>query len=138
MDRTLLLYPSSLMILLTLFLYVKNYLDNVKAAKSQKIKFGYFKVYKGDVPDYIALSRQTLKNQFELPVIFYFLVAMQSAYNNLDFIALLLSWTFVLSRYMHCYIRLTSNYVPYRASLFKVGLLALFAWWIYFVIVTVF
>ena len=137
MHSSLLLYPSSLMIFLTLFLYDKNYLDNVKATKSQKIKFGYFKVYKGDVPDYITLSRQTLKNQFELPILFYFLVTMHIAYDNLNFISLLFSWIFVISRYVHCYIRLTSNYVPYRASLFKVGMLTLVVWWIYFVMVTV-
>ena len=137
MDNALLLYPSSLMIFLTFFLYLKNYLDNVKATKSQKIKFGYFQVYKGDVPDYIALSRQTLKNQFELPILFYFLVAIQISFDNLDFIALSLSWIFVLSRYTHCYIRLTSNYVPYRASLFKLGLLTLIIWWVYFLKVTI-
>ena len=38
---------------------------------------------------------------------------------------LILSWTFSISRYLHCYIRLTSNYVPYRAKIFTFGYLIL-------------
>ena len=74
MEKTLILYPAVAMMLLTLFLYVKNYLDNVKAKKSKMIEFSYFKTYEGKVPDYISVSRQTLKNQFELPLFFYFLI----------------------------------------------------------------
>ena len=59
------LYPAIAMMILTLFLYVKNSLDNVKAIKTKAINFKYFKTYKGEVPDYVAVSRQTLKNQFE-------------------------------------------------------------------------
>ena len=39
----MILYPAASMMLLTLFLYVKNYLDNVKAKKSKMIEFSYFK-----------------------------------------------------------------------------------------------
>ena len=60
MHRTLFIYPAVLMITLTLFLYVKGYLDFVKAKKSDAIKFSYFKTYKGEAPDYLEVSRQTL------------------------------------------------------------------------------
>ena len=59
------------MMFLTIYLYVKNYLDNRKATKNKEIKYNYFKAYKGEVPEYVAVSRQTLKNQFELPLLFY-------------------------------------------------------------------
>ena len=76
MEKTLILYPAIGMMILTLFLYAKNYLDNRKATINKSINFSYFKTYKGEVPEYVAVSRQTLKNQFELPIFFYFLTSL--------------------------------------------------------------
>ena len=132
MKNTLLLYPSTLMFFLTFFLYVRNYLDNVRATKSKKINFSYFKTYQGEVPDYVTVSRQTLKNQFELPIFFYLLTSLVISFNLVDKIDMICAWIFVISRYMHCYIRLTSNYIPYRAKIFQLGMLILIAWWFVF------
>ena len=132
MEKTLILYPAILMMILALFLYVKNYLNSVKAKKSDAIKFSYFKTYKGEVPDYLDVSRQTLKNQFELPIFFYFLTSVVIFFNQVDKIDLICAWVFTITRYMHCYIRLTSNHVPYRAKVFKLGMLILIVWWFLF------
>ena len=43
MEKTLILYPAISMMILTLFVYVKNYFNFVKAEKSNAIKFSYFK-----------------------------------------------------------------------------------------------
>ena len=130
MEKTLILYPAIFMMLLTLLLYVKNYLDNMKATKSKNIKFNYFKTYQGEVQEYVAVSRQTLKNQFELPIFFYFLTSVVIFFNQVDKIDLICAWVFTITRYIHCYIRLTSNHVPYRAKVFIVGLLTLIISWI--------
>ena len=120
------------MMVLTLYLYVKNFLDNRKATINKSIKFSYFKTYTGEVPDYVAVSRQTLKNQFELPIFFYFLISIILVFDKVSQLDLILAWIFVVSRYLHCYIRLSSNYVPYRAIVFQLGMLVLIAWWIIF------
>ena len=133
----MILYPAASMMLLTLFLYVKNYLDNVKAKKSKMIEFSYFKTYEGKVPDYISVSRQTLKNQFELPLFFYFLISVILAFDNLSKLDIIFAWMFVVSRYLHCYIRLSSNHVPHRAKVFKLGMLVLIVWWTIFLINTI-
>ena len=132
MEKTLILYPAISMMILTLFLYVKNSLDNRKATINKSIKFSYFKTYTGEVPDYVAVSRQTLKNQFELPIFFYFLISIILVFDKVSQLDLILAWIFVVSRYLHCYIRLSSNYVPYRAIVFQLGMLVLIAWWIIF------
>ena len=128
MEKTLILYPAISMMILTLFLYTKNYLDNRKA----KMKFSYFKTYAGEVPDYVAVSRQTLKNQFELPIFFYFLISIILVFEKVSQLDLILAWIFVVSRYLHCYIRLSSNHVPHRAKVFQLGMLVLLVWWVYF------
>mgnify|MGYP001164843295 FL=1 len=131
-----LVYPLIAMMFLTIYLYVKNYLDNRKATKNKEIKYNYFKAYKGEVPEYVAVSRQTLKNQFELPLLFYvtLLFMYVSGYNISTQINwhVIFAWLFVLSRYLHCYIRLTSNHIPSRAKSFQFGLIVLVLWWIYF------
>ena len=132
MGKTLILYPAISMMILTLLLYVKNYLDNRKAIINKSIKFSYFKAYKGEIPDYLAVSRQTLKNQFELPIFFYFLISIILVFDKVSQLDLILAWIFVVSRYLHCYIRLSSNYVPYRAIVFQLGMLVLITWWIIF------
>jgi len=131
-EKTLILYPAISMMLLTLFLYVKNYLDNRKAKKNKSIKFSYFKTYTGDAPDYVVISRQTLKNQFELPIFFYFLISIILVFDRVSQLDIILAWVFVASRYLHCYVRLSSNYVPNRAKVFQLGMIVLIVWWVFF------
>ena len=132
MSKTLILYPFISMILLTLFLYVQNYLVNRKAIKNGIVKFSYLKDYKSDVPSYITISRQTLKNQFELPIFFYLLILMALIFDKVDLVDLIFSWIFVISRYIHCYIRLGYHNIIHRAYIFEIGMLALVIWWIAF------
>ena len=132
MEKTLILYPAIGMMILTLFLYTKNYLDNIKAKKANDLEYSYFKAYQGSIPEYVAVSRQTLKNQFELPIFFYFLVSIIIAFDTVTQLDIIFSWLFVLSRYFHCYIRLTSNHIPHRAKFFQVGMVVLTVWWIIF------
>ena len=132
MEKNLILYPAISMMILTFFLYTKNYLDNRKAKKADVIKFSYFKTYQGEVPDYMVVSRQTLKNQFELPIFFYFLISVILAFDKVSQLDLMLAWIFVASRYLHCYIRLSSNHIPNRAKAFQLGMFVLIVWWIIF------
>tara|TARA_B100001540_G_scaffold140210_1_gene124671 strand:- start:692 stop:1105 length:414 start_codon:yes stop_codon:yes gene_type:complete len=132
MEKTSILYPAISMMTLTLFIYVKNYLDNRKAVLNKSIKFSYFKTYKGDVPDYMTVSRQTLKNQFELPIFFYFLVSIILAFDKVSQLDIIFAWLFSASRYLHCYIRLSSNHVPYRGKIFQLSMFILIVWWIVF------
>jgi len=134
MEKNLILLPAIAMIILTLFLYCKNYLDNRKATINKSIKFSYFKTYTGEVPNYVVISRQTLKNQFELPIFFYFLISIILVFDKVSQLDLILAWIFVASRYLHCYIRLSSNYVPNRAKVFQLGMLVLIIWWIIFLV----
>ena len=134
MESTQLIFPFIFMMILTLFLYFKNYFAILNAFKNKSIKYNYIKIYKGDVPEYIEVLRQTLKNQFELPIFFYFLVLFVILFDNFTQLDLIFAWIFVISRYLHCYNRLTSNYIPYRAKFFRIGFIILVIWWIIFLL----
>ena len=121
MEGYLLTYPAFALIFLTLFLYVKNRIDAKGAYQSKEIAPSYFKTYQGKAPHYLETSRQTLKNQFELPVIFYFYILLLMDFETISIWELILCWLFSISRYLHAYIRLSSNNVPYRAMVFTFG-----------------
>ena len=115
---------------LTFFVYGKSYFTNLKEVKKKNLKYGYFKAYQGEFPEHVEVLRQTLKNQFELPVLFYFLISISLILESVGTTEVILAWIFVLSRYVHCYIRLSSNYVPHRAKVFQIGYFILLIWMI--------
>ena len=78
-------------------------------------------------------SRQTcFSNQFELPVLFYILIALALPLRKADLVIVLLSWVFVVTRFVHAGIFLTSNDVRQRSLAWFAGVLVLFAMWLYF------
>ena len=134
MESSLIIYPGFTVVVLTFFLYIKNRIEVGKAFSEKSIKGSYLKLYQDIPPEHVEISRQTLKNQFELPVLFYFLVILLYVKGTLSQLDLILAWIFAVSRYIHAYIRLSSNYVPNRAKMFIVGFIALLAGWINLII----
>ncbi len=72
------------------------------------------------------------RNQFEVPVLFYVLIALALPLRHADFLIVLLSWVFVVTRFVHAGIFVTSNDVRSRSLAWFAGVLVLFIMWIYF------
>ena len=72
------------------------------------------------------------RNQFELPVLFYTLIALALPLRHADLFIVLMSWVFVVTRFAHAGIFVTSNDLGQRSSVWLAGVLVLFAMWIYF------
>lgn len=73
-----------------------------------------------------------LKNQFEFPLLFYAVVALALPLRQTDLLFVLLSWVFVVLRYLHAGIFITSNNVKQRSLAFFASVLVLLAMWIVF------
>lgn len=71
-------------------------------------------------------------NQFEIPVLFYILIALALPLHKADFVIVLLSWVFVITRFVHAGIFVTSNNVRQRSLVWFAGVLVLLAMWLYF------
>jgi hypothetical protein len=71
-------------------------------------------------------------NQFELPLLFYILIALALPLRHADLVIVLLSWVFVVTRFVHAGIFVTSNDLGQRSSAWLAGCLVLFAMWLYF------
>jgi hypothetical protein len=96
-------------------------------------------------PDNIALrepnwSRRTLQvgfsysNQFELPVLFYVLTILAYFTHHAGVVFVVLSWIFVIFRYLQAYVHVTSNRVPLRGSFFIVSAIALAIMWVVYIV----
>jgi hypothetical protein len=71
-------------------------------------------------------------NQFEIPLLFYVLIALALPLRHADLVIVLLSWVFVITRFVHAGIFVTSNNVQQRGPAWFAGVLVLLAMWIYF------
>jgi hypothetical protein len=74
------------------------------------------------------------KNQFELPLLFYILIALAMPLRHADLFVVLMSWVFVVTRFAHAGIFVTSNDLGQRSTVWLAGVLVLLAMWIYFVL----
>jgi hypothetical protein len=71
-------------------------------------------------------------NQFEIPLLFYVIVAIALPLRHMDLVMVMLSWVFVVTRFAHAGIFVTSNDVRTRSLAWFAGVLVLLAMWVYF------
>src|SRR4030081_3373957 len=76
------------------------------------------------------------RNQFELPTLFYILIALALPLRHADLVIVLLSWVFVVTRFAHAGIFVTSNNVQQRSLVWFAGVIVLLAMWLYFALKT--
>lgn len=72
------------------------------------------------------------RNQFELPMLFYVLIAITLPLRHADLVIVMLSWVFVVTRFVHAGVFVTSNDLGRRSMAWLSGVLVLFAMWVYF------
>lgn len=72
-------------------------------------------------PDDVLKVSNNIRNQFQVPVLFYVLCFMFYSLDAVTTTVLWLAWAFVISRVIHAYIHMSSNYVPARFRVFTIG-----------------
>lgn len=127
MNNDLIFLPVLAHVALVFMLYI--YLGIVK---SRAVKEGSVDRKKAALdpkawPVSVVKVLNNLGNQFESPVIFYIISIIYYLTNNVDSFLISIMSIYVLTRYMHTYIHVTSNFVPHRFKLFLVGVLILLA-----------
>ena len=83
-------------------------------------------------PTRAAQIGNCFSNQFEIPLLFYILIALALPLRRADLVIVLLSWVFVVTRFVHAGIFVTSNDLRQRGPAWFAGVLVLFAMWLYF------
>jgi hypothetical protein len=81
-------------------------------------------------PEDAAKRAANYINQFELPVLFYAVVAFALIAKAADLAMIVLAWLFVLSRIVHAAIHIGPNKVRWRTPAFAVGFLVIAIMWV--------
>ena len=130
MSQTAIFWPMLAQVLLVYIVYCVMGRRRFVAVKSGEAKAGQFKT-RGSEPATSATVAANLSNQYELPVLFYVLCLALHATNGVNYLTLALMWIFVVSRYVHASIHLTSNRLLLRNRSFVAGFLVLGIGWIW-------
>ena len=124
MNGNLIFGPVLAQVLLTLAVYVLLIREKVRAIKAGQVNKERRALHEDAWPDSVLQINNNIRNQFEVPVLFYVVSITLWALDAVGIVALVAAWAFVASRVVHTWIHLTSNYVPNRRRAFTVG------WWI--------
>ena len=132
MSVQMVLLPVFVLVALTFALFFGMAGNRMRAMSSGQAKS--HDIIAGTVkwPSRAAQFGDCFRNQFEVPVLFYVLIAIGLPLRRIDLVLVLLSWVFVVTRYAHAGIFVTSNGLQPRAMAFFAGTLVLMAMWIYF------
>ncbi len=130
MNPDLILLPALAQILLVVVLYI-----HLAAAKSQAAQRGDVDesrraLYADAWPEPVIQINNCIRNQFEVPVLFYVLVLVLWMLNAVNALTLSLAWLFVGTRLLHAKVHIGSNVVPLRRRLFSIGVLLLLSLWV--------
>jgi hypothetical protein len=132
MSVQMVLLPVFVLVGLTFALLLGMASARTRALSSREISFKDIALGQQNWPLRANQIGNCFKNQFELPVLFYVLIALALPLRRADLFIVLMSWVFVVTRFAHAGIFVTSNNVGRRSMAWFAGVLVLFAMWIYF------
>ena len=124
MTRDWIFVPVIVQVLLTLLIYVRLIKVKVLAMRAGLVNMDRRALHDDAWPESVLQINNNIRNQFELPVLFYVICVVLWQLDAVTAIALGAAAAFVLSRIAHAMIHLGSNYMPNRRRAFTVG------WWV--------
>ena len=126
MNRDLIFGPVLVQVLLTLATYVLLIKAKIRAMKAGEVDMARRALFDDAWPESVMKINNNIRNQFEVPVLFYVLAFALWALEAVAWPALAAAWLFAISRIVHAWVHIGTNYVPNRRRAFTIG------WWIVF------
>src|SRR4051794_18429674 len=134
MSIQMVLLPVFVLVGLTFALLLWMTTERTRALKGQQTSFKDIALGQPNWPERATQIGNCFSNQFELPLLFYTLIALALPLRHADLFIVLTSWVFVVTRFAHAGVFVTSNDVRPRSLAWFAGALVLFAMWVYFVL----
>jgi hypothetical protein len=128
------LLPVFVLVFLTFALLLRTAFGRVSSLRSGEVRPDDIALGEPGWPKRTTQFGNAFKNQLELPVLFYVLIAFILITRVGDVLLLVLAWIFVILRVVHAYIHTTNNIVLLRGRVYGGGLVALLAMWIIFAV----
>ncbi|PKH06000.1 MAPEG family protein [Moritella sp. Urea-trap-13] len=125
MDGIGILYPLLGHMLLVISLYILLIMRKSKAIKAKAVDFNKTALNNKAWPEDVVQVSNNLDNQFESPLVFYALCIITLLVGAVNSFAIALSAAYVVFRYIHAYVHVGTNYIPYRLRAFALSLVAM-------------
>ena len=132
MSVQMVLLPVFVLVGLAFFLLLWMATARTQALKAKEIRLKDVSLRQPNWPEKATQIANCFSNQFEIPVLFYLLIALALPLHKADLFIVLMSWVFVVTRLIHAGIFTTSNDMRQRSLVWFAGVLVLLAMWIYF------
>jgi hypothetical protein len=126
------LLPVFVLVGLSFFLLLWMASSRTRALKGREVSLKDIALGQPNWPARTTQIGNCFKSQFELPVLFYALIALALPIRHADLVIVMLSWVFVVTRFAHAGIFVSSNNVQQRSLAWFAGVLVLLAMWVYF------
>ena len=119
MGTSALIIPTATLVLVTFLVSLALVIYRFYLVRKGIIRPGYFKLNKGGEPPqrHEALEHH-YSNLFEVPTLFYAIVAIAIATQHIDSTLVTLAWLFVAFRIVHTLVHITYNHVLHRLTAF--------------------
>jgi len=121
MNSNQIFLPVLFQILITVAGFLLLGVRKAKAVKSNDVDMEKAALDNDAWPDYVLMVSNNIRNQFQVPVLFYVLCILFYSIDAVSTTVLYLAWAFVISRAIHAYIHMSSNFVPARFTVFTIG-----------------
>lgn len=131
MSQVAVFWPMLAHVLLVFVVYVVLAIRRQGAVLSGAARAADYK-QRASEPEASMTASNNLMNQFEAPVLLHVWCLALHAIGGVSAVALVLAWLFVLSRYVHAWIHLTTNTLKHRNYAFRAGFLLLALMWLLF------
>ena len=132
MSVQMVLLPVFVLVGLTFALLLWMASARGRALSSRETSFKDIALGQQNWPERATRIGNCFSNQFELPLLFYVLIALALPLRHADLIIVVLSWVFVVMRLIHAGIFVTSNDLRQRSLAWFAGVVVLFIMWVYF------
>jgi hypothetical protein len=117
----MILLPVLVQVMLTMVVYVLLNVAKARALRRGEVDLGRRGLHDDAWPDSVSKINNNIRNQFEVPVLFYVLSFALLALNAVTTPAIVAAWLFALSRIVHAYVHIGPNHVPTRRKVFMFG-----------------
>ncbi|MGZ5779288.1 MAG: MAPEG family protein, partial [Croceibacterium sp.] len=108
------LIPMFAQVALTFVLLFWMSVLRLRAVRSGAVQAQQIALRERNWPPRVIQISNAFHNQLELPILFYVVSLLALITETLDVTLYVLSWMFVLARYLHAYIHVTSNRLDRR------------------------
>lgn len=125
MNQNSIFLPVLTQIILVIALYICLAIAKSRASQRGEVDEDRRAIFDDAWPVSVLKINNCIRNQFEVPVLFYVLITILWGLGAVNIFVHVVSWLFVATRIVHAYIHTGTNYVPLRRSVFSTGVLIL-------------